>query len=187
MNRINYKDDIVVFNNFISEDECNSILKYWEDSTIKGRMQWPWGNNSFNNAFGSTMIYNDIEITKFGLPIDYFANLEKKIIEATELVSSYKIRKIGAFPQKWMKGAYASFHYDNSGKDSSVQWATGLYLNNDFEGGELQFHDRPLEIKPTPGMLAIFHGGNNLHGVKIITSGTRYKISGFWGKEEQYI
>ena len=182
MDRINYKDDIVVFNNFISEGECDSILKYWESSTIKNKMHW--GAGAFNNAFGSIITYNDIETIKFGLPIDYFAKLEKKIIEVTESISGFKIKKIGVYPQKWMKGSYASFHYDNIGKDSSVQWATGLYLNNNFEGGELEFHDEPIEIKPTPGMLVIFHGGNNLHGVKTITSGTRYKISGFWGKEE---
>jgi hypothetical protein len=182
MDRIEYKNDIVVFNNFINIEECNAILKYWEHATIEGKMQW--GSGAFNYEFGSTIIYNDTEIIKFNLPMNYFSDLERKIVEATELVSGSKIKKIGMYPQKWLTGSYASFHYDNSGKDSSVQWATGLYLNEDYEGGELQFQNELIEIKPRTGMLAIFHGGNNLHGVKTVTSGTRYKINCFWGAKE---
>ena len=30
MNKIKYTDDIVIYENFISNDECEKILKYWE-------------------------------------------------------------------------------------------------------------------------------------------------------------
>ena len=59
-----------------------------------------------------------------------------------------------------------------------------LYLNEDFEGGELYFpyHDN-FTIKPKKGMLVIFSGGiENPHGVTQITDGTRYVHTAFWSR-----
>lgn len=59
-----------------------------------------------------------------------------------------------------------------------------IYLNEDFEGGELYFpYHNNFEIKPKPGMLVIFSGGIfNPHGIKPIQSGTRYVHTTFWSK-----
>lgn len=59
-----------------------------------------------------------------------------------------------------------------------------IYMNDDFEGGELYFpyHDN-FEIKPKPGMLVMFSGHiMNPHGIRPITSGTRYVHTTFWCK-----
>ena len=59
-----------------------------------------------------------------------------------------------------------------------------IYMNDDFEGGELFFpyHDN-FEIKPKPGMLVMFSGNIfNPHGIREITSGTRYVHTTFWTK-----
>jgi hypothetical protein len=59
-----------------------------------------------------------------------------------------------------------------------------IYMNEDFEGGELYFpkHNN-FEIRPKPGMLVIFSGNIfNPHGIRPITSGTRYVHTTFWTK-----
>ena len=59
-----------------------------------------------------------------------------------------------------------------------------IYMNEDFDGGELYFpyHDN-FEIKPKPGMLVIFTGDIfHPHGIRPITSGTRYVHTTFWTK-----
>lgn len=68
------------------------------------------------------------------------------------------------------------------GKFQTKHFSSLIYLNDDFEGGELWFpqHDK-FSIKPEPGMLITFKGDEHtLHGVKMVTSGIRYTASIFW-------
>jgi predicted 2-oxoglutarate/Fe(II)-dependent dioxygenase YbiX len=52
-----------------------------------------------------------------------------------------------------------------------------LYLNQDFEGGELVFPKLAISIKPRQGMLLGFPSNHHfLHGVNPTTKGTRYAI-----------
>lgn len=56
-----------------------------------------------------------------------------------------------------------------------------IYLNDDYEGGELYFPEYDFAIKPEVGTLICFKGDENtLHGVKKVTDGIRYTISLFW-------
>ena len=57
-----------------------------------------------------------------------------------------------------------------------------VYLNDDFEGGELVFPQHNLTIKPEKGMLIAFPGNLYFHHeVKEVKSGTRKTIS-LWTK-----
>ena len=69
--------------------------------------------------------------------------------------------------------------------DKSVVWRKGtnrdlsivLYLNDDFEGGELIFPDLHIQVKPEPGLLVAFPSTHQYkHGVVPVTKGTRYAI-----------
>ena len=40
MNRIDCKDNIVVFENFLSKEECDVIIKYWDHSEKNGKLEW---------------------------------------------------------------------------------------------------------------------------------------------------
>jgi len=63
-------------------------------------------------------------------------------------------------------------HYDSS-RPNDI--ATIVYLNSDYEGGEIHFPDYDISIKPEPGDLLCFPDQPKfVHGVKEITSGTRY-------------
>lgn len=68
-------------------------------------------------------------------------------------------------------------------KHCTTKHYTGMiYMNDDFEGGELYFpYHNDFEIRPKPGMLVIFSGNIfNPHGIRPITSGTRYVHTTFW-------
>lgn len=61
-------------------------------------------------------------------------------------------------------------------------YSTIIYLNDNFEGGELYFpqYDN-LTLKPETGMMICFKGDtHHLHGVKEIIKNIRYTISIFW-------
>lgn len=73
-------------------------------------------------------------------------------------------------------------------KFAGKNFTSMLYLNEDFEGGELYFPQHSnFEIKPKPGLLVIFSGNlRHLHGIKEVTSGMRYVHTTFWSKHPQY-
>jgi len=67
-----------------------------------------------------------------------------------------------------------------------------IYLNDDFEGGELFFPEFSLEIKPKKGMLVCFPSNHFYsHTVKPVTKGERFclvnwfRVEGMQTKEEQ--
>jgi predicted 2-oxoglutarate/Fe(II)-dependent dioxygenase YbiX len=52
-----------------------------------------------------------------------------------------------------------------------------LYLNDDYEGGELELVNQKFKIKPKPGMLLAFPSDHNyMHAALPTTSGIRYVI-----------
>lgn len=62
-------------------------------------------------------------------------------------------------------------------------YASLMYFNTDYIGGELYMPQWNWEIKPEPGMLIVFKGDeNHLHGVKLVEEGLRYTWSVFWTK-----
>lgn len=65
-------------------------------------------------------------------------------------------------------------------KDDGLSGAWSLYLNNDFEGGELLFKYKPdIIIKPEPGMLVNIPVTKEFtHKVTSVTSGIRHTLYG---------
>jgi hypothetical protein len=187
-NMIKLKEDIVLFENFLTEEECSSILKYWEHCAEKGTL--PWQPISFYESYASNLP-DDEDVLKFNLPVTFFKDLEIAIQKATGLARGGDMTKVSYHAQKWIPGAFANFHSDNSdpeGKYNAFErskWATFLYLNENFTGGKLNFKDHDIDIQPKVGMLAAFAGGHhNEHEVQIVESGDRYTIGSFWDYAE---
>jgi hypothetical protein len=71
-----------------------------------------------------------------------------------------------------------------SHKDVQYGWtghlANLIYLNDNYEGGEIYFPERNISIKPKPRMLIAFPGNvNYLHGVSENKNATRFNLSLF--------
>jgi predicted 2-oxoglutarate/Fe(II)-dependent dioxygenase YbiX len=73
---------------------------------------------------------------------------------------------------------------DNAGKPNDFPWydiATIIYLNDDYEGGELYFPNQKIQFKPKVGAAYFFPGDMNyIHGITEIVSGIRYTCPFFW-------
>lgn len=55
--------------------------------------------------------------------------------------------------------------------------STVLFLNDDFEGGDLVFPELKIRVRPEPGLLIAFPSTHfYLHGVEPVTKGKRYSI-----------
>jgi hypothetical protein len=102
--------------------------------------------------------------------IDYFKDHENN-----DMGSLYGVGMNDAFIDQFKE----NFHTKN--------YSTIIYLNDDFEGGELYFpqYDN-LTLKPETGMMICFKGdSHHLHGVKPVQSGIRYTISIFWTQVDE--
>jgi hypothetical protein len=92
---------------------------------------------------------------------------------------------------RWLPGNLQMPHADkelhegeNAGKPNDFPWydiATIIYLNDDYEGGELYFPNQDIQFKPKAGAAYFFPGDMNyIHGITTIESGIRYTCPFFW-------
>ena len=80
---------------------------------------------------------------------------------------------------KFVKGFYLWPHVDTLSAEGN-HIASIYYINDDYSGGEINFPDHKLKIKPKANSLIIFPGNENyLHEVLEIVDGDRYS-SAMW-------
>jgi predicted 2-oxoglutarate/Fe(II)-dependent dioxygenase YbiX len=77
---------------------------------------------------------------------------------------------------KYASGQEYKGHYD--GHTGAGRHISAIcYLNNEFEGGEIEFPHHNVRIKPEPGMLILFPSNFSfLHVAKPVSSGTKYAL-----------
>jgi hypothetical protein len=193
-NKKRITEDIVVYENFITKEDCEKMIKALDAQAENKKISWT--PISFYESYSSILPQDgDEELITAGLSPTIFSDIEKIMPEAIASVHSLDpniICKIGYHTQKWEPGAFARMHSDNtdehgnSGAFERSRYAGFLYLNDDFEGGLLRFPDQNIEIQPKAGMLAVFDGGfKNMHEVTLITKGIRYTIGSFWDDREE--
>jgi hypothetical protein len=80
---------------------------------------------------------------------------------------------------KFEQGDMMHEHHD-SGLDPAIKNGVVVYLNDDFDGGEIYYPKVKIEVKPVAKAL-LLHPANMIyrHGVKPVTSGVRYSLAGF--------
>jgi hypothetical protein len=88
---------------------------------------------------------------------------------------------------RWLPGHDQRPHADceePDGRPNAFPWrafASIIYLNDAFEGGQIYFPKLALEPAIRPGTLAYFPSTRDyLHGVREVTSGVRYTICSFY-------
>jgi predicted 2-oxoglutarate/Fe(II)-dependent dioxygenase YbiX len=167
--------------NFLSEEENSLLLNY----SLNNQELYD-AHTSSVDFWNKRCIYHHsiLDSTISSL-------LKEKCIEIRE-----KIIKIDGnlnlqceYPQfvKWEKGWELTPHADNIEQDGVTPNATPwrshgavLYLNDDYEGGELFYPNLGIEIKPKSRMLAVHRADiNQTHGVKTVIGGIRHTISTF--------
>ncbi|CAB4145810.1 Oxoglutarate/iron-dependent dioxygenase [uncultured Caudovirales phage] len=191
-------EDIFKYDNFLTQEECektiNLFKKYEEEDPEY------WKAISFYESYSAMYPQdNDPILEKFGLPGNWFSDLERRFKEcAADLAGEpiEKISKISFHMQRWLPGAFAPLHSDNTSNDGKYgaftrsRYAGFLYLNEDFEGGLLNFEadhgNNKFSVQPTTGSFVIFHGGHkNMHEVTMVKKGNRYTIGSFWDDREE--
>jgi hypothetical protein len=178
---------IVEIPNFVSLDIVPKMINFFENCGIE------WGDIAFYGSSGKGLLTDNETMKKFDLPENFFNDLKDKYQESVEKVFNTKVKANTSHAQKWDVGGFAAPHSDNSdheGKPNAFEinkYVGILYLNDDYEGGELYFCDKNnnmepyLSFKPNAYSYYVFPGGvENIHGVTEITKGTRYTMVSFW-------
>lgn len=89
--------------------------------------------------------------------------------------------------QRMQEGVELKAHTDQH-TDPSISYAAVLYLNDDYEGGEVFWPNKSLTLKPKPRTLVFFPGTNEYnHGVKHVGPGPiRYVMPAFIKEADFY-
>ena len=156
-------ENIKVFNNFLKQEICNKIISTLDSPVISDPQQTEqWDGRIYQNINMEKITYGLIDKVKNVIEKEY----DLKIKQNTPNISVVR----------WSSGIDMGLHVDDLGIENYHMSAL-LYLNDNYEGGEVSFPTHDLLIKPKQGDLIIFPGNlHYAHQVNKVTSGDRYTI-----------
>ena len=166
-------NEILIIDNFLSKIGCDEIIDLFKSTPIKlsksttpGHIFW---KNRMRVPIYSEHIYNKIYDERLKVTTQFFN--EDLEIEYLHLV----IWNVNQFmPLHNDSGINNYFHYR--------KYASLLYLNDDYDGGEICIPELNFKHKPKAGQLVSFPGIKYSHSVNKIERNPRY-TSVCWFKE----
>lgn len=176
------EDYIVTFDDIISDELCDSILKEYKDTE--------WNPTLVGQGVVDKQIRN---VDSIGLSFNHVINVNpekrKEIDDKLFECASLAIRKYNElFPEarieqdngyellRYKKGQFYTEHTD-SYKAQPRSVSCSFALNDDYEGGEWGFFDNKIKIKPKKGSVVMFPSSFTYpHQINTVTEGTRYSI-----------
>jgi len=187
-------NDAYLVYNFLTDEERKSLLKLADEDTLPP--QWSFHylqelEDMGRDLYGRTDIASLIIEGKLMLiprnmdqiistePLAEIADTITDRLNDQFLPDGYKSIKYGVI-QRHYEGVHLDDHRDTD-CNPNLKYATVVYLNDDFGGGEVYFKDEDLttEMKPIPGSMLIFNA-SRLHGTKpVIGDFNRYVLTSF--------
>ena len=171
--------------NFLSKEACDTIVTYVNNNLNKFDE-----DNSQDTNFWSKRVINleQIESSFIRKLLIYknaiVGNIIEKVAGRKVYPDSYQIIR-------WFKGYELHPHADKENPDGNPHpfpwrdFASLVYLNDDYEGGQIYFPNKEIELKPKPGTLIFFPGTSEfLHGVREVPEGIRYTLPTFYTFDE---
>jgi hypothetical protein len=156
--------NVYVIDNFLSNEE-HQILSNFVNSNQVSWVKELWTiERTLNNS----------------IP-EYIIEILKKMFQRARLncISYYDIEVNNEFSSqyllvKWNKGSKMEPHVDTEAQKHQ-HIVCMYYINDDYEGGEINFPDYNLKIKPKSNSIIMFPGNENyLHEVLEVSKGFRY-------------
>lgn len=158
---------IKIIENFIEPEDAKTLIKEIQSPSEINPYPEYYKNRNGGTAFPYNKIVIDI-LKKYAIlanKVQYdFFNLDKKVVVTK------------SFGSGWVPGKSGAPHIDAIEKEPFIEYSTVIYLNDEYEGGEIYFPKQNFIHRPNK-YSAVFFPGNNyeyIHGVKEITAGNRY-------------
>lgn len=156
-----FKDLIVQIEDFMSEDEQQQMLDYIHASSSED-----WHGIGQGETWENNVANFDHELSKV-----FYKRLEDIFYGAKGINPLLLMHR-------FEPGNFIGDHLDNMEK-ASISFGVVIYINDDYEGGEIVYPELDLQIKPKARSLGI-HPGNLLHHTNpVIGNKTRYMVTSF--------
>jgi predicted 2-oxoglutarate/Fe(II)-dependent dioxygenase YbiX len=171
--------NIVIIENFIDKKHLSMLMDYC--MTIS-----EWHSGSGDNGSDSLSSYKHMKENApelYGIMRDYMKDVKQKI----EFKFGRNLEPAEPGIRRWVPGEYIDLHADGetaAGVPSFayiVDYGSIIYINEDYDGGELSFPAYRIKFKPKAGTLVFFPSNNNYsHYVTEVESGLRFTSAHFW-------
>ena len=165
---IDYSDNFTILESngiyskesFLDKDECDFLIRNWVAENPDDTSQWQ-----------NRICWSALDSNK--------GVIEERIVQFARQETGLNLSIMDTNIVKWNEGDEMIVH-DDLGEYKEFpnrHFAAIVYLNNDYEGGELMFPEINMGIKAHAGELIVFRGGSLMHNVNKVISGTRYTLA----------
>jgi len=193
MEKIKLSEKIFVYNNVMSDKinilkELENIFNLYKKDFVEASIN----NNEYNKELRSCTVFslfNDIseihlkeyQLAKLKLNNKINDELSKAFLDYIKELK-FKIKEREPWEiLKYLKNEKLTWHNDNGDSHPCIM-SFVYYLNDDYEGGEIQFKDQlgGIAYKPKANSLIIFPSDEkHIHRVLPITNGVKYAAISF--------
>lgn len=186
------KDPIIItITNFLSNKECNEIIKLSKDDNWdRGYVLNSESENTVSKMRTNSLIWLDHYTNKTTINVvSRIASLLKLPIENAESIQLIKYNENEEY-----KHHYDGFNSDLKMHSNQRIWTALVYLSNVKKGGETDFRNLGITIKPEIGKIIIFQNclkntkkvhPDSLHAGMPVKSGIKYAFN-LWFHEKHY-
>jgi len=104
-----------------------------------------------------------------------YAILSNEVHQKANPEESKDIKTFKCFGSTWLPGGYGLPHVDDQDPEPFIEYSTCIYLDEDFEGGEIFFPKLGFNYKPKKysGVFFLSRGETWAHGITPLESGSR--------------
>jgi hypothetical protein len=170
----------LVFEGFCTLEQCTQLAEYFLSNEDYDPREF-YGNYGLGGPdefFGPNRRQPSFDPDDILLKVASFA--KKQFQETYEMVGTFGLNRSHA--NYMHEGAELFSHNDDRIGSEPVEglnsrtYVCGLFLTDNYEGGELVFEEEGVSLKPKAGDLVLFPGFYTRHGVNKVTKGTRLNI-----------
>jgi alkanesulfonate monooxygenase SsuD/methylene tetrahydromethanopterin reductase-like flavin-dependent oxidoreductase (luciferase family) len=146
----NNSNNVKIFNNYISKEECDNIIRLINSTETSNNR--PLQPDNTGKPTLSLLYYDSLTYSEKYIP---------QIQDLVEKEYNVKLKPRNSRFAQWVHSNSPTVPIDDLGHKDSNHLAGWVYLNDDYEGGELSFINQNLSFKPKAGDLILFPG--NIH------------------------
>jgi hypothetical protein len=155
--------NIKTFNNYLSKEECDHIIELMNSTETSNNRRLQNDNAGWPAI--SLLYYDSLTYSEKYIP---------KIQALLEKEYGVKLKARNSRFAQWVHNDSTPIAIDDMGRKDSNHLAGWVYLNNNYEGGELSFVNQGLSFKPNAGDLVTYPGNSHYWYNIAPANGSRY-------------